>query len=147
MANHREKVDYAPRHPHAPIRGQETRGMIPTGIKVNRSGKDVLVFSSMLSGYDVGSSTHELPAEPEQEIEFLFRHIRSFVDTAGGTVNDLINVTIFVMDDAHRATVLRQWGKLFPDPTRQAPYHVLNVAPSGLRKERVRAVVVARLPR
>ncbi|MCZ6624501.1 MAG: hypothetical protein O7B35_09785 [Deltaproteobacteria bacterium] len=147
MANHREKVGYSPRHPNAPIRGQVARGVIPPGIKVNRSSQDALVFSSMLSGHDDESPGHELPAEPERELEILFRHIRGFVEAAGGSVNDLTTVTFFAMDDAHRATILKEWGKLFPDTKRQPPYHVLNVAPSGLRGERVEAVVVARIRR
>jgi len=147
MASGREKVNYAPRHRDAPIRGQAAKGVIPPGIKVDRSGKDAMVFSSMLSGHDDESPTHEIPADLEREIAIMFRHIRGFVETAGGNVNSLSNVTFYVMEDAYRAAVLKEWAKMFPDVKRQPPYHVLNVAPSGLRGERVEAVVVARVPR
>ncbi len=145
MANRLEKVDYIPRHPNAPDRGQILKGVIPPGIKVLRSGKDAFVFSSMLSGHDDESPVHELPAEPERELKILFRRIRGFLEAAGGTANDLVNVTFYVMDDVYRATVLKEWGQLFPDAMRQPPYHFLNVAPLGLRGERVEAVVVARV--
>lgn len=147
MANGRIKVNYAPRHPNAPIRGQVAKGVIPPGVKVDRTGKEALVYSSMLSGHDDESPAHELPRQPERELEILFRHIRGFLEAAGGTVNDLINVTFFVMEDAYRDLVLKEWEKIFPDAKRQPPYHILNVAPSGLRGERVEAVVVARVPR
>jgi 2-iminobutanoate/2-iminopropanoate deaminase len=101
----------------------------------------------MLSGHDDESPAHELPPQPERELEILFRHIRGFVEAAGGTVNDLINVTFFVMEDAYRDLVVKEWAKIFPEARRQPPYHILNVAPSGLRGERVEAVVVARVPR
>ncbi len=146
MGDRRKKINYSPRHAAAPIRGQIAKGVIPRGIKVDRPGTGALVFSSMLSGRDDESPSHGIPAEPDRELEILFRHIRGFVEASGGTVNDLINVTFFVMDDAHRATVLKEWGKFFPDTKSQPPYHVLNVAPSGLRGERVEAVVVARIP-
>ena len=147
MASRRSKVSYAMRHPNAPIQGQVARGVIPPGIKVERPGEDALAFTSMMSGHDDESPTNELPAETEREIEILFRHIRGFVEAAGGTINHLINVTFFVMEDAYRDLVLKEWVKMFPDSGRQPPYHVLNVAPSGLRGERVQAVVVARIRR
>lgn len=147
MANGRNRVNYAPRHPNAPIRGQVAKGVIPPGVKVDRPGKEALVFSSMLSGHDDESPTHEFPAEPARELEILFRHIRGFLEAAGGSVKDLINVTFFVMEDAYRDLVLKEWIKIFPDARRQPPYHILNVAPSGLRGERVEAVVVACVPR
>ncbi len=147
MAAGREKIIYASRHPDAPIRGQAAKGVIPPGIKVDRSGKDPLVFSSMVSGHDDESPKYDIPAELDREIAIMFRHIRGLVETAGGTVHSLSNVTFYVMDDAYRAAVLKEWAKMFPDAKRQPPYHILNVAPLGLRVERVEAVVVARVSR
>jgi len=147
MASGRHKVDYSPRHPNAPVRGQVAKGVIPSGIKVDRPGKEALVFSSMLSGHDDESPNHEIPPEPERELEILFRHIRGFLEASGTTANGIINVTFFVMEDAYRGLVLKEWRKIFPEASLEPPYHILNVAPSGLRGERVEAVVVARLPR
>ncbi len=41
------------------------------------------------------------------------------------------------MDDAYRDLVEKEWSKMFPDERHQPPRHTLNVAPSGLRGERV----------
>ena len=145
MAVKRQRVDFAPRHPDAPLRGQAARGVIPPGVKVSRAGGRSLVFSSMLSGHDDESPSHELPKEVEREVKILFRHIEGFVEKAGGKPKDLVNVTFFTMDDAYRAYIDKEWSKIFPDKALQPARHTLNVAPSGLRGERVQAVVVAQV--
>jgi enamine deaminase RidA (YjgF/YER057c/UK114 family) len=99
----------------------------------------------MLSGRDDGSASYELPKEPEREVELLFRHIGGFVEKAGGKVGDLVNVTFFTMDDAYRGFIDKEWSRMFPQEGQRPARHTLNVAPSGLRGERVQAVVVARV--
>ena len=133
------------RHEDAAPRGQVARGVIPPGIKTPWPGKGSLVFSSMMSGRDHSQAVHELPKEAEREIEILFQHIEDFVKAAGGTLASIANVTLFLMDDAYREPLRRQWAKTFPDPAVQPAQHTLNVAPSGLRGERVQAIVTAHL--
>ena len=48
-------------------------------------------------------------------------------------------------DDKYRPNVEQELQKLFPDGKRP-PYHVLNVAPKGLRHERIQAVTTACVP-
>ena len=145
MTAKRQRVDFAPRRPDAPLRGQVARGVIPPGVKVTWVGGQSLVFSSMLSGHDDESPSYELPKEVEREVEVLFRHIGGFVEKAGGKLKDLVNVTFFTMDDAYRDVIEKEWSKMFPDEGHRPPRHTLNVAPSGLRGERVQAVVVAQM--
>lgn len=145
MAGKRVKVSGVKRHPDAPVRGQAGLGVIPPGVKVRWPAQGNLVFSSMLSGHDHESPEHELPATAEREVALLFDHIRRFVESAGGTIEDLENVTLFTMDDGYRGLIEQEWANLFGGVRNEPAHHVVNVAPSGLRHERVEAVVVARV--
>jgi hypothetical protein len=99
----------------------------------------------MLSGRDDESRAHEPPKEVEREVTILFRHIAGFVEKAGGRPEDLVNVTFFTMDDAYRGLIEKEWSKMFHDQGSEPAHHALNVAPSGLRGERVQAVLVAQV--
>ncbi len=148
MGNVRELVEFV-RRPEgaAESTGQIARGVIPPAMKVKRQAKGSLAFSSMMSGHDENARDpkRRLPERVEEEAEVLFRHIRQFAEAAGGTLSDIICLTLYVMDDAYRPTAHNQIAKNFPDPARRPTYHVLNVAPAGLRHERIQAVVALAL--
>ena len=142
MAISRQRYEYLPRQEaHTEGSGQIARGMIPPAVKVpTKAG--TFIYSSMMSGHDDQDPNHALPATVEEEAEILFRHIRQIVESAGGKPTDIVNLTLFVMDDKYRANLETELQKLFPDGKRPA-YHVLNVSPKGLRHERVQAVTTA----
>ncbi len=144
MASVNERVEFV-RRPEgaAEARGQIARGVIPAAVKVRRQTKGSLAFSSMMSGHDENARdpVRRMPERVEEEAEVLFRHIRQFAEAAGGTLSDIIDITLYVMDDAYRSTAHDYVAKNFVDPARRPAYHVLNVAPSGLRNERIQAVV------
>lgn len=145
MPRVREKVNFYPhrRSDGEGGAGKIARGMIPPGVMAARQNQSRLAFSSMMSGHDDDGQGHRLPETVEGEAAVLFRHIREFMDAAGGTPADLVQITLYVMDDAYRAAAEEQVVKMFPDPAARPAYHILNVAPSGLRNERVQAVIAA----
>jgi enamine deaminase RidA (YjgF/YER057c/UK114 family) len=145
MASVRERHDFLPRREaHQEGGGQIAAGNIPPAVRTPRQGSQQYVFSSMMSGHDDESPEHRLPEEPQREADIMFRHIRQFVEAAGGTPADIVNLTFFTMDDAYRGMIEAGVASLGG----QAPaYHILNVAPSGLRHERFEVVVTARVNR
>jgi 2-iminobutanoate/2-iminopropanoate deaminase len=140
MASVRQKVNYY-RQREGAATGQISRGVIPPGAAAARKHHGSLVFSSMMSGHD--ESPERLPPTAEKEAEVLFQHIRDFMDVAGGTPENIVNITLYVMDDSYRATAHDQVARMFPDPSKRPAYHVVNVSPSGLRNERVQAIITA----
>lgn len=149
MASAREPFDFIQRQRGAEGSGQIARGVISAAVKVRRQAGGTLAFTSMMSGNDENAPdpAHRLPERVEDEAEVLFRHIRQFVEAAGGSLADIVNLTIYVMDDAYRSVAEEQVAKHFPDPALRPAYHVLNVAPSGLRHERIQAVATAAVGR
>lgn len=146
MATARQKVNYYRRRAEEAT-GQIARGVIPPGVKAARQAQGAIVFSSMMSGHNDSPTGNRLPTSVEEEAEVLFQHISDFMKQAGGTPDDIVNLTLYVMDDGYRQVAHDQVAKIYPDAAKRPSYHVLNVAPSGLRNERIQAVVVASVPR
>jgi enamine deaminase RidA (YjgF/YER057c/UK114 family) len=133
------------RESHGEGAGQIARGNIPPAVRVpTKAG--TFIYSSMMSGHDDEDPAHALPDTVEREAEILFRHIRQFVEAADGKPTDIVNLTLFVMDDGYRPVLEQQLQKLYPDAADRPAHHILNVAPKGLRVERVQAVATACIP-
>ena len=149
----RKRPQADPGQPGGESSGQIARGVIPEGVKMVRPGKGSLVFTSMMSGReDAPDAKQRIPIEASREIELLFNRIRNFTEAAGGDLGSILNVTFFVMDNAevgppadYHAIIEKEFEKMFPDTAHQPAHHTLNVAPAGLRGERVEAVLTAQL--
>jgi enamine deaminase RidA (YjgF/YER057c/UK114 family) len=81
-----------------------------------------LVMSSVIGGANPG--TRELPPTLEAQIANVFAHIRSDVEAAGGTVDDIIKVTFYVKDPASQRVALNEeWLRMFPDAEARPARH------------------------
>lgn len=149
----RKRPDVGPTQPTVEGGGQIARGVIPEGVKMARPGKGSLVFTSMMSGHDDDPNAKQrIPVEADREIALLFERIQNFTESAGGDLGSILNITFFVMDNAevgppadYHAIIEKEFTKTFPDPAHQPAHHTLNVAPAGLRGERVEAVLAAQV--
>ena len=99
---------------------------IPMGVKIGN-----LLFSSAIMGED--PETHALPPEPERQAELVFSNLRTLLDRAGGTPDDIARMTIFLKDLAYRDLVNEQWLKMFPNEDDRPARHALQVdLPRGM---------------
>src|SRR5581483_8172005 len=138
MAGEREVVRFASGALSQRMGGEE---VTPAGVKTTWHGRGSLVCSSMLAGRDPRTSA--VPADLHQEVQLLFRNIDGFMQAAGGGIEQIIDVTFYVMDEwAATPIVERAWSAMFPDTQRQPPHPIWNAAPVGLRDERVGAFIV-----
>ena len=74
---------------------------------------DTLV-SGIVTGLD--PATGELAPTLERQCELMFAHVRSIVEAGGGTVDDILKITVWLQDRDQREPVNREWLKLYPDP-------------------------------
>jgi 2-iminobutanoate/2-iminopropanoate deaminase len=89
-----------------------------------------LVMSSVIVGMDPG--TRNMPPTLEAQVANVFTHIRAAVEAAGGTVADIIKITVWVKDPAtQREAINVEWLKMFPDETSRPARHTLPLAGSG----------------
>ncbi len=61
---------------------------------------------------------------------FAFRHMKTIVEKAGGTLDDIVKVNVWLLDRTQREAVNREWLAMFPDPhnrpARQATQAILT---------------------
>ncbi|OGP23571.1 MAG: hypothetical protein A2038_08670 [Deltaproteobacteria bacterium GWA2_57_13] len=101
------------------IPGVSHQAPIPMGAKIGN-----LVFSSAISGYD--PNTKSLPADPDQQAEMLFRNVRTFMEKAGGTAQDIIKMTVFLREERFRESINKEWLKMFPDKEDRPARHAIK---------------------
>jgi len=143
MASVRERYEFLPRREaHREGGGQIANGNIPPAVIAPKQSQTRYVFSSMMSGHDDQTPDHRLPDTAQAEADIMFRHIRQFVENAGGTPSDIVNLTFFTMKDEFRP-LIEQGVDALADSSKRPTYHVVNVAPSGLRGERFEVVTTA----
>ncbi len=101
------------------IPGMAHGAPIPMGAKVGN-----IVFSSGISG--VNPETHTLPSDPDEQAEQLFKNIRTFMEQAGGTTDDIVHMRLLMKDDKYRESINKAWLKMFPDENNRPARHALT---------------------
>lgn len=82
-----------------------------------------LILPSVVGAYDP-----KMPPEqqgPEFQIEQSFINMKTIIESAGGTLDNIGKLTIYITDFAHRELVNRAWLKTFPGDNRPAR-HILK---------------------
>ncbi len=98
---------------------------VPTYSHKNPIPGGSLVGNIMATGIITGRDpkTGEMPAALEDQVVNMFGHIKSLVEAAGGTMDDVVKLNVLMQDSSKRAAVNDVWLKVFPDersrPARQ----------------------------
>lgn len=90
-----------------------------------------VLVSGGISGRD--PATGSLPQDPAAEVAQAFANLRAVVEAAGGTLDQVAKVTVFVPDRSIREHLNPVWEQCFPDPASRPARHTLEVPLSGLR--------------
>jgi 2-iminobutanoate/2-iminopropanoate deaminase len=99
---------------------------IPMGARIGN-----VVYSSGIPGKDPASDS--LPDDPGTQARLMFRNMRTLMEAAGGSLDDVVSVTVFVRDNAYREHLNREWLVAFPDEhDRPARHTLLWDLPSGM---------------
>lgn len=99
---------------------------IPMGARVGD-----MVFSSGIMGKNPETGT--LPTDPESQARFAFQNMKTMMENAGGTTDDIGHVTVFMKDRSVREHVNKPWLEMFPDPEdRPARHAVVLDLPAGM---------------
>lgn len=81
-----------------------------------------MVASGIIYGLDVATGK---PAPTiEEQARLMFHHLRTIIEAAGGSVDDILKLNLWMVDRSKREAVNAEWLKMFPDtasrPARQA---------------------------
>ena len=104
------------------VKGLSHKHPIPNACRIGN-----MVFSGAVHG--VNSITHELPAEMAEQSANVFANMRAIIEAAGGGVEDIIKVEIYLRDGHNRAAVNEEWLRMFPDPESRPARHVRQLPP------------------
>ncbi len=100
------------------------------------------VYSGVLAGRD--PQTQQTPDTLDEQVVLLFDRFRELMHAVGGSLDDIIKITFWVLDYRDREAINREWERAFPDPTSRPARQVM--AAHLDEGTRVHADLVAILP-
>ena len=97
---------------------------IPMGAKIGNT-----VHSSAISGKN--AKTQELPPDPDTQATVLFDNIRTFMELAGGTPDDIIHMSVYMKEEEYRDSINKAWLAMFPDEHNRPARHAITLPLRG----------------
>lgn len=88
--------------------------------------KGNMVFSSAIPGMD--RKTKSVPDDPRAQVRNAFDNLKTLLENAGGTLDDVVKVQVFLKDRDMRPIVNEVWEKLFPDEHSRPVRHTIGGA-------------------
>jgi 2-iminobutanoate/2-iminopropanoate deaminase len=106
---------------------------IPGFKHVNPIPNACRIGNLMMSGVIIGvdPATGKLPPDLETQCANMFAHVRSTVETAGGSVEDIVKMTVWLKDPARREVLNKAWVSMFPDEHARPARHALPIVGDG----------------
>ncbi len=92
---------------------------IPMGARVGN-----MIFSSGIIGAD--PSTGDVPADLESQCVFAFANMKTLVENAGGKVQNIGSIKVYMKDRSQREAVNRPWLEMFPDEDDRPARHAIE---------------------
>jgi len=84
-----------------------------------------LLMSGAILGVD--PDTHKMPADLETQCRNMFAHVRSIVEAGGGTMDDVVKITVWLKDVTQRDVLNKIWLATFPDAENRPARHALPI--------------------
>ena len=117
------------------IKGMEHGAPIPNGAVIGN-----MVFSSAIGGKD--AKTGVLSDDPAEQAEAMFRNLALFMESAGGTPDNIAHVKLYLKDEKYRAVVNGPWSKMFPEAHNRPARHALKVDLRGKNLFQIEIIAV-----
>ncbi|WP_246295011.1 RidA family protein [Piscinibacter koreensis] len=87
--------------------------------------------------------TGELPADAGAQAANCFENLKAVLRAGGMGMGDVVKVTVYIADEAHRAAVNAPWLEHYPDPHRRPARHALVIQLRGGMLVQIEALAVA----
>ena len=92
---------------------------IPMGARVGN-----MIFSSGIIGAD--PSTGTVPEDLESQCVFAFANMKKMVENAGGKLENIGSIKVYMKDRSQREAVNRPWLEMFPDEDDRPARHAIE---------------------
>jgi len=117
------------------IQGVHHAAPIPFGARVGN-----VIYSSAIQGID--ADTGKLPDDVAEQARHCFKNLRSFLEVAGATPDDIVRMTCLLKDLGDREALNAQWLEMFPDENDRPARHTSSYDPPGGMKIQIEVVAV-----
>lgn len=87
------------------------------------------LFTGVLTGRD--PVTNEMPESLDAQCANVFAHVRSVLDAAGASTDDVAKMTFWVADYRDRDAINREWVAMFPDASTRPARQVMAAQLDG----------------
>ena len=67
-----------------------------------------------------------VPAGLEEQCRAMFANVRRIVEAGGGTLDDIVKLTVWLQDAEDRSALNRVWLEYFPDPASRPARHTMQ---------------------
>jgi 2-iminobutanoate/2-iminopropanoate deaminase len=74
----------------------------------------------------VNPATGEMPASVTEQVERMFDNLRAILEAAGGSMDTLLKLTIYIKLADARPAINPAWLKHFPDAARRPARHIIE---------------------
>lgn len=81
-----------------------------------------IIVSGGIHGSD--PETGDIAETIEEQARHIFHHIRVAVESAGGSVEDIIKMNAWLANPGDRSALNAEWDRMFPDTERRPARHV-----------------------
>lgn len=99
--------------------GFSHKNPIPAGCRIGQ-----LLYSGSIQGTD--PATGEYGETIERQCELMFDHVKRIVEAGGGSMDNIIKMTVWMRDRGQRAALNAPWLKAFPDPQNRPARHTMQ---------------------
>ena len=108
---------------------------IPFGAKVGNT-----VYSSAIQGID--AETGELSEDVAEQAKHCFKNLRTFLEVAGASTDDIVRMTCYLKDLGDRDVLNGEWEAMFPDENDRPARHTSQYDPPRGMKIQIEIVAV-----
>ena len=117
------------------IQSPTPRDPVPLGVRIAD-----IIYTGGIAGVD--PATGQLGAGLEEQFDLAFANLRTAVEGAGGTIDNIGHVTFFTKDAAVRAGINRPWLAMFPNERDRPTYKFMDADLPGDRLVELQAFAV-----
>ena len=101
------------------VEGVQHGAPIPMGARVGN-----MIFSSGIIGAD--PATGDVPADLESQSVFAFANMKTLVENAGGKVQNIGSIKVYMKGRSQREAVNRPWLEMFHDEDNRPARHAIQ---------------------
>lgn len=113
-----------PRRRSIDVKGYAHQNPIPAGSVVGN-----LLATGRITGRDPVSGA--IPPTLPEQITNMLGHVQAIVEAAGGTMEDIVKLNVYMQDPSQRGALNEVWLRLFPDPGNRPARHTQQTELSG----------------